>query len=79
MLLKYKDIITTLDPSQKARIAKALQDAKIQYWTKDEDVVDLGIINTSEENDAESTVLTTFSVRKEDAQKAVQIIDGLLA
>lgn len=79
MLLKYKDIITTLDPEQKERIADVLKKAGVQYWTNDEDVVDLGIINTSEENDDESTTLTTFSVRKEDAKKAVQAIDGLMA
>lgn len=78
MLLKYKDIITTLDPVQKDRIANALKDAGIQYWTKDEDEVDLGIINTSEET-GDSTTLTTFSVKKEDAKKAVQIVDQLLA
>lgn len=79
MLLKYKDIITTLDPEQKERIANVLKKAGVQYWTNDEDVVDLGIINTSEENEDESTTLTTFSVRKEDAKKAVQAIDGLMA
>jgi hypothetical protein len=79
MLLKYKNIITTLDPEQKKRIADVLKKAGVQYWTNDEDVVDLGIINTSEENEDESTVLTTFSVRKEDAKKAVQAIDELMA
>lgn len=79
MILKYKDIITTLDPEQKERIAKALKEAKVQYWTNDEDVVDLGIISTAEENEDESTVLTTFSVRKEDAKKAVQAIERLMA
>lgn len=77
MLLKYKDIITTLDPLQKERITKALKAAGIQFWTNDEDPVDLGIIKTSEENEEESAALTTFSVRKEDAKKAVQVIDQL--
>jgi hypothetical protein len=76
MLLKYKDVISTLDASQKERIVKAFQDAGIKFWASDQNVADLGIIRTCELSDTESDVLTTYAVRTEDAHRAIEAIMG---